>query len=57
MTGVLTRGEAARFVADNPGMAVSLGGLVARVVWSETDIRAADRVAAMIAAQLWGGAA
>lgn len=52
--GVLTRDEAAAIVADHPGMAVSLGGLAARVVWAEADSRAADGVAEMTAAQIIG---
>ena len=35
MTGVLTRAQAAELVARNPGVAVSLRGQIARVVWVE----------------------
>lgn len=55
MIGVLTEAETAAFIADHPGLAVSLGGLVARVVWSAADELTADAVAALVAERLLPG--
>ena len=53
--GVLAPAAAARIVAGHPGLAVSLGGLVARVIWAEADEQAADGVAELAGARLGFG--